>query len=58
MKKPRKAGLQTQVTFRIPDDLRKFYEKAAALEQRRLSDMLRIALQDHKPIIQERQQAA
>lgn len=56
--KKRKSQLQTQVTFRIPDDLRKFYEKAAEREQRRLSDMLRIVLQDHRPIIEERQQAA
>jgi hypothetical protein len=42
MKKPANAT----IAFRLPEDLREFYERRAEKERRKLSDMLRIALED------------
>lgn len=56
--KKSKAVMQHQVTFRVPRDLKQFYEKTAAKESVRLSDLLRTALKNHKSAIEERQQAA
>jgi hypothetical protein len=53
--KPFKSN-QSQVTFRISGELRKFYEDQAEAERRKLSEMLRIVLEDHKPILEARQQ--
>jgi len=58
-KKTKKAPIsQAQVSFRLSADLRKFYEQQAAAERRRLSDTLRIALEDRAAQLREEAQAA
>ena len=56
MKKTKKTE-KAQVTFRLPSDLRKFYEEVAEKERRRLSDTLRIALEDRASQLREAQVA-
>jgi uncharacterized protein (DUF1778 family) len=48
-----KNNLTEQLVVRVPEDLRKFYVKAAKAENRRLSVMLRIALEDQAKQIQQ-----
>lgn len=43
----------TQISFRLPATLREFYASRATQERRKLSDMLRIALEDHTKTILE-----
>lgn len=58
MKRSKDAPLGYQVTFRVPKDLKRFYEQTAKKESKKISDLLRTALEQHKEVIEERQQAA
>lgn len=42
------------VAYRIPKDLREFYESIAAKERRDLSDVLRIVTEDQAEVIRKR----
>ena len=43
----------TTVSFRLEGKLREFYEQRARIERRRLSDMLRLALEDHAKTLEQ-----
>ena len=51
--KTKKKQPSAQVTFRLSPDLRKFYEQEAQRERRRLSDTLRLALEDRANQLRE-----
>ena len=41
-----RGGLKTQITLRLPPDLRAALERIADSERRLLSDMIRVALEE------------
>jgi uncharacterized protein (DUF1778 family) len=53
MKTNKKKTKTEQVSFRLTRDLRRFYEERAEAERRRLSETLRLALEDHAKTLQE-----
>lgn len=53
----KKKSESSQVAFRLPTELRRFYEDVAQKDRRRLSDALRIALEDRAKQIREEQAA-
>lgn len=50
------AKLADQVSFRISAHIREFYEELARKERRKLSDMFRLALEDHAKQLSEKKQ--
>ena len=52
MKTSKEQERQVTIAVRIPPALRQYFEHRASIERRRLSDVLRHALEDHAAFLQ------